>query len=116
MLSLTLLLLTAPQAAAPTFPTEPPAVPASRRLAEVRGQLAVSNDAARQCPNAQLQRAVGPVQPLINNLMYRDTDDVRGWLLLERRVAGCATPISWPHSRGAIQAAPAPSPSARPPR
>jgi len=116
MLSLTLLLLTAPQAPAAALPTEPPAVPASRRLAEVREQLAGSSDASRRCHNVQVQRAVGPVQPLVNDLLYRDTDEVRGWLLLERSIKGCSTPISWPHSRGAIEATPAPSPPVRAPR
>ena len=41
---------------------------------------------------------------------------LRGWLLLERSIKGCSTPISWPHSRGAIEATPAPSASIRTPR
>lgn len=107
MLSLTLLLLTAPQAAAPAPLAEPPVVPSSRRLVDIRERLAASDEVRRRCGGAEVQRAAGAVS-VMNNLMYRETDDVRGWLLLERRVAGCSTPISWPHSRGAVAPTPAP--------
>ncbi len=102
MLSLTLLLLTAPQAATDPAPlSEVPPIAASARLAEALARITAEQTAQRQCHNARLQKAVGPVQPVVGDLLYRDTDKVSGWLLLERSVDGCSIPISWPHSRGA---------------
>lgn len=117
MLPLTLLLLIGPQAGPVSAPlSDIPPIAASGRLAEARARIAVAETAQRQCRNAQVQRAVGPMQPVVGDLLYRETDKVSGWLLLERSIEGCSTPISWPHSRGAIETRPAPSPSARPPR
>lgn len=83
--------------------SEPPPVPAAERLAAVREVLTTEERRRTSCQNARLQTAVGPVQPKTDDLVYRQSDNVRGWLLLERSVDGCSIPISLPHSAGASE-------------
>lgn len=55
----------------------------------------------RPCTNPQLQRAApgGAEAPgdrvMANDLLYREGDTVRRYLLLERRIENCSVPISF---------------------
>ena len=94
MLSLMLALL-----ADPTTP--PPAEPTPSALSELEAQAAqIIRLDTPECGNARLQRADTVSQPrepepVMSDLMYRSDDTVRSYLLLDRRVNGCAAPISF---------------------
>ena len=101
MLFRTLLLLSPPESALTTIPApfvEPPSLPASQRLADIRESLAAASQAQRDCHNAKVHMIADSSDPVVGDLMYRSRDPARRWLLLERSVNGCSTPISYPHS------------------
>ncbi|RZJ37388.1 MAG: hypothetical protein EON87_22310, partial [Brevundimonas sp.] len=76
--------------------------PTLRPLAGAEAQAPrLFTPAARpRCENAQIQNA-GPVtpdeapRPIMSDLMHRSGDVVRMDLLLERRIDGCAAPLSF---------------------
>lgn len=94
MVSLMLILL-----ADPTTP--PPAEPAPSVLSELEARAAqIMRLDTPECGNARLQRAdvdgrPRQPEPVMTDLMYRSDDAVRSYLLLDRRVNGCAAPISF---------------------
>lgn len=83
---------------------DPTATPVEEQVPSVFAELdARAIDLSRletpECGNARLQRAdesepPPQPQPLIRDLMYRSGDVVRRDLLLDRRIDGCAAPIS----------------------
>ncbi|MDQ8028024.1 MAG: hypothetical protein REJ23_04815 [Brevundimonas sp.] len=93
MLPLILALITDPTITEPR-PAEPrPALSQDERLM-ARPE--------RACTNPQLQRAMpGGAEAtgdrlMANDLLYREGDTVRRYLLLERRIENCSVPISFP--------------------
>lgn len=67
----------------------------------------------RQCPNVRLHQAADPsatATALEPDLTYRADGSVRGYLLLERSIEGCARPISFSISPDGGEVTPTPRP------
>lgn len=89
MLSLLLILLS-PPLASPS--------PAAAHETELQ-LLARAADRLAGCSHGgfqRIERQAGSIGSLQNNLIFRQGDEVRRYLLLERTVDGCPEPISYP--------------------
>lgn len=94
MLSLMLALL-----ADPTPPLTVEAAPSQFSELEARA-AEIARQGTPECGNPRLQRAEAGQAPrrpapVMTDLMHRSDDAVRSYLLLDRRVNGCAAPISF---------------------